>query len=264
MHILLTNDDGIHAPGLWEAAKALRPLGRVIVCAPDREQSGVGGSMTLQLPVRLTTFPSLVEGVEAYTVEGTPADAVVVAMEVVLERPPDLVVSGINQGANLGEDVLLSGTVGGALQGWFRGIPSIAVSLCTLTNFIFGPSALVVRLLAQQAAEGALPRPILLNVNLPNLPLEKLEGVEITRLGRRSYAEVVRQGDDGRRKWYWIARSRPVWEVVEGTDVWAVRHHRVSITPLTTDLTHYSLLPSLAGLAKALAEGIRPPRNDTP
>lgn len=257
MRILLTNDDGIHAPGLWEAAKALLPLGQVLVCAPDREQSGVGGSITLQIPVRVTPFPTRVDGVEAYTVEGTPADAVIIATEVLWERPPDLVVSGINQGSNLGEDVLLSGTVGGALQGWFRGIPSIAISLCTLNNFIFVPSVLLLRLLAQQVGEGAIPRPILLNVNVPNLPLEKLEGVEVTRLGRRSYAEVVRHGDDGRRKWYWIARSRPVWETVEGTDVWAVRHHRVSITPLTTDLTAHNLLPTLEGLAKALEGKIR-------
>jgi 5'-nucleotidase len=259
MRILLTNDDGIYAAGLWEAAKALRPLGQVLVCAPDRDRSGIGAALTLRAPIRVTLVPSLVEGVEAYAVEGTPADAVIIATEVLWKNPPDLLVSGVNQGANLGEDILLSGTVGGALQGWLRGIPSIAISLCTLNDFIFTPAALLLRLLAQQIGEGALPRPLFLNINLPNLPLEQLEGVEITRMGKGGYAAVVREEGDGWRKWYWISRSRPNWEEVVGTDIWAVRHRRVSITPLSTDLTAHPLLPTLEALAGALREGLRHP-----
>ncbi|MBI4336329.1 MAG: 5'/3'-nucleotidase SurE [Chloroflexi bacterium] len=257
MKILLTNDDGIHSGALWYAAEQLRDLGQVVICAPDREQSGVGCSVTLQLPVRVVDFPSLVEGVRAYAVEGTPADAVIVATEVLFDGPPDLLISGINHGSNLGEDVLLSGTVGAALQGYFRGIPSLAVSITSLNDLVLEPAGLLVRALARQVAEGALPRPLLLNVNLPNLPLEKLEGVEVARLGRRSYADVVKVGDDGRRKWYWISRSKPIWEVVEGTDIWAVRHNRVAITPLSTDLTASPQLAPLKDLSHELSEALR-------
>ncbi|MBF8267101.1 MAG: surE, partial [Dehalococcoidia bacterium] len=191
MKILVTNDDGIYAPGLWAAVEALRAVGEVVVVAPDREQSGAGTAISLNHPVRVTEVTPLAEGVKAYAVEGTPADSAILALESLIEdKKVDLVVSGINQGANLGNDIFISGTVGAALQGFFRGIPSIAISVAALKDVHFAPAALVVRLLAQDVADGKLTVPLLLNVNLPNQPLEKIKGVSLTHLGRRTYMDV--------------------------------------------------------------------------
>ncbi|MBI4233195.1 MAG: 5'/3'-nucleotidase SurE [Chloroflexi bacterium] len=252
MHILLTNDDGVRAPGLWRAAEALKSVGQVTVVAPDREQSGTGTSISLLSPIRVAEVEAPVEGVRAFSVEGTPADCVIVALERLVQDGVALVVSGINPGANLGEDVLVSGTVGAALQGFVRGIATLAVSVTSLRDVHYEPAAQLTRLLARQVAEGALPRPILLNVNLPNVPLGELQGVQVTRLGNRSYADEVTEGDDGRRVWYWIRRSKPDWQLVEGTDIWAVRHQQASITPLYSDLTAHALLPDLSTLAASL------------
>jgi 5'-nucleotidase len=254
MRILLTNDDGINSPGLWRAAAALREVGEVFVCAPDREQSGVGTAVSLQSPIRAAAVAPQVEGVTAFAVEGTPADSAILGLECLVGGKVDLVVAGINVGANLGEDVLGSGTVAASLQGHFRGIPAMAVSVTSLTDLHYEPAAALTGHLARAllevrapanadvgatSGEGASedPRPLLLNINLPNLPLGEMRGVVVTRLGRRAYADTVKQGNDGRRRWFWIARDRPVLEQVEGTDIWAVQRGFVSITPLATDLT---------------------------
>lgn len=264
MRILLTNDDGVYAPGIRAAAEALSQIGEVMVCAPDREQSGTGTSVSLQHPVRIMELPPIVPGVPTYSVDGTPCDAAIVALEAVRPGQVDLVVSGINTGANLGEDVLVSGTVGAALQAYFRGIPSIAISVTSLTEVVFEPAGVLVKALVQrlemkglaQALPRGSERPVLLNVNLPNLPQEKLAGVQVTRLGRRAYADVVKEGHDGRRKWFWVARDKPVWEMVEGTDIWAVRNQLISVTPLHTDLTHVTLSAELAPLAAELHQAL--------
>lgn len=290
MRILLTNDDGVHAPGLWTLVEAVRPLGEVLVVAPDREQSGVGGSVTLHAPIRAAELAPQVEGVKTWAVEGTPADSVILALEQLAGGPVDLVMAGINQGANLGEDILISGTAGAALQAYFRGIPAIAISVAALRDTHFEVAALLARLLAEQTLEDspprpskatsrrgleeatlratsgtqhagaghALPRPLLLSVNLPNLPLEKIEGVEVTRMGKRSYADTVETGEDGKRNWYWIKRNRPDWQLLEGTDIYAVRNARVSITPLSTDLTAAATLDGLAPLAEKLTSALKP------
>ena len=257
MNILVTNDDGVHAAGLWAAVEALKGIGDVVVVAPYREQSGGGPSVTLNSPVRVTQVAPAIEGTQTHAVEGTPADSVTLAVETLMERV-DLVVAGINNGANLGEDVLVSGTVGAALHGYFRGIPSIAVSVASLRATDFQAAGQLLSALARQFGNGSLPKSVVLNVNIPPVKPEEIRGIDVTRLARRRYADTVRQGDDGKRGFYWITRSRPAWQVDEGTDAWSVLHRRISITPLQTDLTSTATLDGLAGLPQRLS-GAFPP-----
>ncbi len=258
MKILAVNDDGIHSPGLWAAVEALRSVAEVVVVAPDREQSGVGAAITLSQPIRVREIAPPVEGIPTYAVEGTPADSAIVALESLIEKPVDLVISGINTGANMGNDVFISGTLGAALQGYFRNIPAVAISVAALRDVHFEAAAKAARLIAQAVAEGRLTSPLLLNVNLPNVPLEKIKGVSLTRLGRRTYMDVVKEGDDGRRKYYWIARDRPEWVLEKGLDVWAVRRRRISVTPLHTDLTSSAPPKEARALAREVRRGFRP------
>ncbi|MFH1486245.1 MAG: 5'/3'-nucleotidase SurE [Chloroflexota bacterium] len=237
MRILITNDDGVYARGLWALAEALQPLGEVIVVAPDREQSGVGTSVTLHHPVRASAVTPQIPGIETYAVEGTPADSVILGLRT-LTRDVDMLFSGINEGANLGNDALISGTVGGALQGFFHGLPSTALSVTTLEVSHFEVAANLGLLLGDMVLRKLIPRDILLNVNVPNKPISEIDAMEITKLGRRSYVDIIDEGHDGKRKYYWIVRGKPTWDVVEGTDIWAVRNGRISITPLHDDLTN--------------------------
>jgi 5'-nucleotidase len=233
LRILVTNDDGIGAPGLWRLAETLCELGQVMVVAPDRDQSGIGTARTLLEVVRVHEAVSRIEGVPAYAVQGTPADCVILATETLSVEPFDLVVSGINAGSNLGLDIFDSGTVGAALQGYFRGKPSIAVSVASLTDVLFDVAARVVLGLAEAiAANEGLRKPMVFNVNVPNLESRQIEGAEITRLGPRAYQESVEQGQVGQRTHYWIRHNQPTGEdAEEGTDIWAVRNNRISITP---------------------------------
>jgi 5'-nucleotidase len=247
MKILVTNDDGIYAPGLWAAVEALAGMAEVVVVAPDREQSGTGTAVTLNEPIRAVEIVPMVEGTKTFAVEGTPADAVILALETLVGEV-DLVVAGINSGANLGADVMISGTVGAALQGYNRGIQSIAISVASLRNVRFDSAAAVLASLAQQVAEGAVSATVLLNVNVPPMIREDITGVDVTRLAGRRYADTVKLGDDGKRPYYWITRTRPAWNVEEGTDVWSVRHRRISVTPLNTDITAEAVLTDVQGL----------------
>lgn len=258
MRILATNDDGINSPGLWAVVEAVRDLAEVVVVAPDREQSGVGTAITLNQPVRAAEVVPQAVGAKAYAVEGTPADCTIVALEALVEGPVDLVISGINQGANMGNDVFISGTMGAALQGFFRGIPAIAVSVASLKDVHFAAAARTVRLLAQGVADGRLTPPLLLNVNLPNVPLEKIKGVSMTHLGRRTYMDVIKEGDDGRRKYYWITREKPGWVLERGLDVWVIRRRRISITPLHTDLTSNTISKEIRGLTREIRHAFLP------
>ena len=247
MKILLTNDDGLNAPGLRAAAASLREVARVVVAAPDREQSGVGTSVTLNGPVRAIKTRPVVAGVPTYAIEGTPADSVILALER-LFKGVDMVVAGINSGANLGEDIFISGTVGAALQGYVHGLPAIAISVASLHPTSFQAAASLLQRMVNEFDRGVPPSPSLLNLNLPPLEEQEIEGIDITRQGRRAYADRIRSGDDGKRRYFWISRSRLVAEPVEGTDIWSVRNKRVSITPLHTDLTASNLLDKLRGL----------------
>ena len=257
MKILLTNDDGIEAPGLWAAARALRLAGEVFVVAPDREQSGVGASLTLHSSVRVNPVlldPSLdgdgsaLYPVTAYSVEGTPGDSCILGLESVVGGV-DLVVSGINAGSNLGWDVVVSGTVGAAIQGYVRGYPTIAISVGAVTNPQFEGAARLLHLIGRQLSERPAPSSFFLNINVPSLPLERIPGVRLTTLGRRSYGESVSEEGTGPERRYWISRNRPFsGEPKEGTDIWALKNNLVSITPLDINLNYQGQMTELESL----------------
>ena len=257
LKILVTNDDGIHSPGLWALVEGLKHVGDVVVVAPDRDQSGIGAAKTLLGVVRAEEVAAKVEGVKAYAVEGTPADCVILATESLVQERFGLVVSGINQGANLGLDIMSSGTVGAAMQGYFRSIPSVAVSVTSLTGVKYEAAALTAGRLAEAISRNAPAGPLLLNVNLPNVAPEMIQRVDITRLGPRAYLESVERGNDGRRTHYWIKQNRPTnADGGEGTDIWAIRKNRVSITPV--DLLAGPGEPAVAidALAEEVARGL--------
>lgn len=257
MKILLTNDDGIRAPGLWAAACALRPLGEVVVVAPEREQSGVGASLTLHSPVRVAPAPvdpclrsdgNALHPVAAYSVEGTPGDSCVLGLEKVVGAV-DLVVSGINAGANLGWDVVVSGTVGAAVQGYMRGYPTIAISVGAVRNPHFEGASRLLRLVAQRLGQRLPDSGFFLNINVPNVPLERISGVQVTQLGSRSYGESVREEGAGPDKRYRISRDRPApGKPRGGTDIWALKNNFISITPLQISMGHQERMPDVENL----------------
>ncbi|MCJ7515962.1 MAG: 5'/3'-nucleotidase SurE [Dehalococcoidia bacterium] len=232
MKLLVSNDDGVYSEGLWTLVKELTKIADVSVVAPDRDQSGSGTSITLHHPLRMTDIKSPVDGVDAYSVEGTPADSVILALRLVMKEGVDLVVSGINEGPNLGDDVYISGTIGAAMQGFFYGIPALAFSIAAFGNLHFDVAAVLARIMVGELIDKGFPNRMLLNVNLPNLPQEQLEGIEITRLGERKYVDRIEPGHDGKRHYHWIMRGKPEWKATSGTDIVALEENRISITPL--------------------------------
>ena len=237
--ILVTNDDGIHSPGIIALAEALDILGEVMVVAPAHEMSAASHSLTLTRPLRIDRIDA-----RHYSVDGTPTDCVTLAMNQILkDHPPDLVVSGINKGGNLGDDVTYSGTVAGALEASIYGLPGIAVCLVQRTNFEFWHAAQFASELARRVLGDGLPRGTLLNVNVP--PGE-IRGVRVTRQGNKIIRPNVIEGTDPRqRKYYWIGEESLIWNEEAGTDYECLRQGFVSITPLRTDLTDYSALEEL-------------------
>ena len=256
MRILITNDDGINSEGLWTLVDALDQVGDVSVVAPDRDQSGIGTARTLLNILRVSEVEARKDNVPAYTVSGTPSDCVILAAETIFSDPFDLVVSGINEGANLGLDVFDSGTVGGAMRGYFRGIPSIAVSVTSVTGVLYSPAAQVAKSLA--TAVGRIePRPVLYNVNVPNVAPDRLKGVRTTFLGPKAYLENVEKGHDGRRTHFWIRHNKPIGDdIPNGCDVWATRNGWVSITPMDPANISTSDLAGFAGLSRGVAESM--------
>lgn len=239
--ILLTNDDGIHAPGLRLLAEALAPLGEVIVYAPDRQRSAVGHGVSLHQPLRIIeTQPGW------NMVDGTPADCLILAIRGLLGRRPALVVSGINAGANLGDDVTYSGTVAGAFEGMLLGIHSFAVSNISHNPKNFPAAGKVARKVAEHILANGLPEDVLLNVNLPDVPFEKLKGMALTCMGQRNYQDeiVIRQDPRG-GTYYWIGGSHPDHYETPGSDFEAIGKGQVSITPLHRDLTAHVALQEL-------------------
>jgi len=250
MKILVCNDDGIEADGLWALVEELRQVGQVIVMAPHQEQSGVGTAISLKRAIRVNRVESRLAGVEAYSVEGTPADSVIIALRYLFSGEIDLVVSGINRGSNMGHDVIVSGTLGAAIQGYLHDIPSMAISLNGYDGELhFEPSARVAALMAAKIRDGMLSEHLLLNINLPNLPLSELEGIEITSQSQQSYCDAVEQDDNG---CYRIKRLPDLGTGLQGNDLWALQQNRISITPLLDGSTTNSLQNRLKELAPSL------------
>lgn len=241
MRILLSNDDGYFAPGLAALADALAALGEIIVVAPEQNRSGASNSLTLDRPLMLKQAAN-----GFYFVNGTPTDCVHLAVTGMLDTLPDIIVSGINSGANMGDDTIYSGTVAAATEGYLLGIPSIAISMTSFDGINFATAGRVARELVERFVRNPLVGPMLLNVNVPDIPYDELRGTEVTRLGRRHKAEpVVRMTSPRRETVYWIGAAGAAADAGPGTDFHAVEQNRVSITPLQIDLTHVSQLPLL-------------------
>ncbi len=248
-HILVTNDDGVSAPGLLALAQEIRKLGKVSILAPDRNWSGGGHVKTLDRALRVKEI-RLADGTQAFASDGAPSDCVALATLGYFKEPIDLVVSGINAGSNLGHDVTYSGTVTAAMEAVIAGIPGIAVSLETVDGSIgeidYGPAARMVGKIIQQVIGNGLSGEILLNVNVPLLPEEKIRGIKITRQGLRVYHSRLDERTDPRgRSYYWIGGDAPTGVPERGTDVGALAEGFVSITPLQLDHTAYRTLTDL-------------------
>ncbi len=242
--ILVTNDDGVYSPGIQTLAKRLKALDEVVIVAPDRERSAAGHSMTLHRPLLIE---QLRDGV--YSVNGTPTDCVNIAVKGLLKELPRLVVSGINKGPNMGDDVTYSGTVAGAIEARILGVPSIAVSCAGRENFRFAEAAEVALQVARMALSEGETEGTLLNVNVPNLPMDEIAGTAVTRLGKRIYHQMTVERVDPRgKKYYWIGGGEPEWEHGEGTDFDAIDKKKVSITPLHLDLTDYAAMGKMKDL----------------
>ncbi|ENC6657884.1 5'/3'-nucleotidase SurE [Aeromonas hydrophila] len=240
MRILVSNDDGVHAEGIRALSEALAACGEVIVVAPDRNRSGASHSLTLEVPLRVTRIAET----GYHAVKGTPTDCVHLAVNELVRPEPDMVVAGINHGANLGDDVIYSGTVAAATEGRHLGFPSLAISLVGKTHFATAAHY------AAQLVKGMMVHPLpadqILNVNVPDRPLDQIKGIRVTRLGNRHRAESVICSEDPRgQPIYWIGPPGSQQDAGEGTDFAAIEQGYVSITPLTIDMTAYS---SLAGL----------------
>lgn len=240
MRILVSNDDGVHAEGIRALSEALAACGEVIVVAPDRNRSGASHSLTLEVPLRVTRIAET----GYHAVKGTPTDCVHLAVNELVRPEPDMVVAGINHGANLGDDVIYSGTVAAATEGRHLGFPSLAISLVGKTHF--ATAAHYAALLVKGMMVHPLPADQILNVNVPDQPLDQIKGIRVTRLGNRHRAESVICTEDPRgQPIYWIGPPGSQQDAGEGTDFAAIEQGYVSITPLTIDMTAYS---SLAGL----------------
>ncbi len=242
MRILLSNDDGYFAPGILALAEALDGLGEIVVVAPEQNRSGASNSLTLDRPVSLKQAAN-----GFYFVNGTPTDCVHLAVTGMLDYLPDIIVSGINHGANMGDDTIYSGTVAAATEGFLLGIPSIALSLTSFEGNHFATAGRIARELVERFFHDPIPQPVLLNVNVPDIPYGDLSGTEVTRLGRRHKAEpVVRMRSPRNDTVYWVGAAGAAAEAGPGTDFNAIERGCVSITPLQVDLTHTAQLQAIA------------------
>lgn len=239
MKILVSNDDGYFAPGITLLAEALRQLGEVTVVAPERDRSGSSNSLTLDRPLTVRRAPN-----GFFSVNGTPTDCVHIAVTGLLDFMPDVIVSGINLGANMGDDTIYSGTVAAAAEGYLLGIPALAVSLTSKTGEHFESAIGIAVQLVERFRREPIEQPVLFNVNVPDVEPARLRGIEVTRLGKRHKAEPVIKFKTPRGETaYWIGPAAGAQDAGPGTDFHAVDNFRVSVTPLRLDLTHNAQLP---------------------
>lgn len=247
MRVLLTNDDGIHSPGLHALAEVFAARHETVVVAPEHERSATGHAVTLHKPLRARRFGAYPAAVTAWATNGTPADCVVLGVLDLLGPRPDVVISGINVGPNLGRDLTYSGTVSGAMEGAIMGIPSMAVSVAAFVEVRFEVAARFAERLSRQVVERALPADALINVNVPNLPPERLRGVMVTRQGARRYlAQLEKRTDPRGTPYYWLSGELGPLGDEEGTDSWAVMAGYISVTPIHLNMTCENLLRELA------------------
>lgn len=236
--ILVSNDDGISSPGILLLAAALKPLGKVVIVAPDREQSAASHALTLHKPLRIYEQEK-----NTFSVSGTPTDCVNLAVNAILKELPDLVVSGVNRGANLGDDLHYSGTVAAAVEGVIFGIPAIAVSQLYGEKMDFSYASEFAAKVARKVLQEGLPPGHFLNINVPNLPKSKIKGYDITTQGKRNYGDVIVEKLDPRgKKYYWIGGNQEEFIDIVGSDCNAVLNSRISITPVRTELTAHEYL----------------------
>ncbi len=249
MHLLISNDDGFHARGIAILAQKMRELSDVTVVAPDQNRSGASNSLTLDNPIRITQPRE-----REYKVYGTPTDCVHIALTGLLEQDPDMVVSGINDGANLGDDVIYSGTVAAAMEGRFLGLPAIALSLVYEGDEAhFDCAAQAAMLIVRKLMEDPLPADTILNINVPNRPWDQIRGFEVTRLGHRHRAEPAIPLEDPRgRQLFWIGPAGPEQDAGPGTDFNAIKRGFISITPIHVDLTRYQALEQVASWVSSI------------
>jgi len=242
LKILVTNDDGVYSKGIIVLAKALREVGDVLVVAPDREKSAIAHSLTLHRPLRVEKIKR-----NFYAVDGTPADCVYLGVNVISPKPPRLIVSGINKGGNLGDDVTYSGTVSAAFEGTLLGIPSFAISLVSRSHFKFHTAARFAVRVAKHIIGKGLPKDTFLNINVPNLDEKEIKSYKITKQGRWAHDGngVIEKVDPRGKKYYWIGSDQLVFEKRGDTDFEAVSNSYISITPLHLDLTSYSSIRDL-------------------
>lgn len=241
MKILISNDDGVYAAGIRSLAEGLADIAEIIVIAPDRNRSGASNSLTLTKPLRVKQLEN-----GYYCVEGTPTDCVHLALTGFIKEEIDLVVSGINEGSNLGDDVLYSGTVAAAMEGRYLGLPSIAFSMAGDSIQHYDTAATIAKQLVLEMRANLLPPQTILNVNIPNLPINQIKGTKITRLGTRHCSEpTIKQYDPKGRPVYWIGPAGPEADSGSGTDFHAIAEGYVSITPLNLDMTHYKVMDTL-------------------
>jgi 5'-nucleotidase len=251
MKILLTNDDGIYSEGIQILKKQLDNIAEVTVIAPDRERSTIGHAMTLRKPLRIRKV-KINGNFWEFSLEGTPADCVIIGLlEIMKEEKPDLIVSGINRGPNLGDDIFYSGTVSAAVEGAMRNVPSLAVSIAGFEDFKFESTALFTRKIASNLMKNNLPSNLVLNINFPNIDYEEIKGVGITRHGKRIYQDEVKIIHDPQgTTHYWLGGDLPKGKVEPDTDFEAIYNNKVSITPISLDLTNYQMIFKIKDWAK--------------
>lgn len=249
MRLLISNDDGVSAPGIRALVNELTTIGAIDVMAPDRNRSGASNSLTLSRPLRVKQLDN-----GHYSVEGTPTDCVHLALTGFFDPIADVVISGINDGANLGDDIIYSGTVAAAMEGRYLGLPAIAVSMVGENIQHYDTAAIIVRQLLSNLKSNQFPSQTILNINVPDLPLDKIKGLEVTRLGKRHSAEpLIKEYDPRGRLMYWIGPPGATADAGPGTDFHAISQHCVSITPLHLDMTHYKTFEQVSTWADTIS-----------
>ena len=242
MHLLLSNDDGIQAIGLKYLADSLSKIGKITVVAPNRNHSASSNSLTLDRPIRAQKLSE-----NWYSVDGTPTDCVHLAITGLINEEPNIVVSGMNAGANLGDDVIYSGTVAAAMEGRFLGLPAVAISITSFQPSYFEDAAQMSYEMISKLTTTQLPNDVIININIPDLPKDEINGIQTTRLGNRHKAEPVIQAEDPRGKpIYWVGAAGPEQDSGPGTDFHAIKNGYVSVSPMHLDLTHYKVMQEVS------------------